>query len=178
VTAAAFLGSIGDPRGYDNSAQILRAAGLSLIEHPSGILRGTKRISKRGRLLLRQSAYIFAVRRIAQDGLFRAEYDALCVRNGGQKMKAVVAVMRSELRLMYSVARDRRMFTPEVLDWRARPARAVMAGRPMADLDTVISVAMTVFRQHRVGTNFAAAADQTSEDVVQELIDAKGWRAE
>jgi hypothetical protein len=66
---------------------------------------------------------MFAVRSITQDGLFRAEYDALCARNGGQKMKAVVAVMRSGLRLMYSVARDRRQFTAEVPDWRARPAR-------------------------------------------------------
>jgi hypothetical protein len=34
---------------------------------------------------------------------------------------------------------------------------------------------MTVLR-HRVVTNFAAeAADRTSEDVVRELIDAKGW---
>jgi len=123
VTAAVFLGSIGDPCAYDNSAQILRVAGLSLIERSSGILRGTKRISKRGRPLLRQSAYMFAVRSITEGGLFRAEYDALCARNGGQKMKAVVAVMRSGLRLMYSVARDRRLFTAEVPDWRARPAR-------------------------------------------------------
>ena len=54
-------------------------------------------------------------------------------------------------------------------------ARAALAGRPMADLDDVRSVAMTVLR-HRVVTNFAAeAADRTSEDVVRELIDAKAW---
>ncbi|MBK9069375.1 MAG: transposase [Gemmatimonadetes bacterium] len=83
------------PRAYESSGQILRVAGLSLIERSSGILRGTKRISKRGRPLLRQAAYMFAVRSITEDGLFRAEYEALCQRNGGQKMKAVVAVMRS-----------------------------------------------------------------------------------
>ena len=99
VTAAVFLGSIGDPRAYESGAQILRVAGLSLVERSSGILRGTKRISKRGRPLLRQAAYMFAVRSITKGGLFRAEYEALCQRNGGQKMKAVVAVMRSGLRL-------------------------------------------------------------------------------
>jgi len=74
----------------------------------------------------------------------------------------------------------------EYVEWGAGPrasqylvlgakARAALAGRPMADLEDVISVAMTVLR-HRVVTNFAAeAADRTSEDVVQELIDAKGW---
>lgn len=126
VTAAAFLGSIGDPRAYESSAQILRVAGLTLIERSSGILRGTKRISKRGRPLLRQAAYMFAVRSITKGGLFRAEYEALCQRNGGQKMKAVVAVMRSGLRLLYSVARDRRAFTAEPPVWRDRPAPRVV----------------------------------------------------
>jgi MoxR-like ATPase len=54
-------------------------------------------------------------------------------------------------------------------------ARAALAGRPMADLDDVRTVALTVLR-HRVVTNFAAeAADRTSEDVVRELLDTKGW---
>jgi transposase len=113
VTAAIFLGSIGDPQAYESGQQILRVAGLSLVERSSGVLRGTKRISKRGRPLLRHAAYMFAVRSITRDGLFRAEYEALCQRNGGAKMKAVVAVMRSGLRLLYSIARDRRMFTVE-----------------------------------------------------------------
>lgn len=113
VTAAVFLGSIGDPRAYECGAQILRVAGLSLVERSSGIHHGTKRISKRGPPLLRQAAFMFAVRSITRGGIFRSEFEALCQRNGGRKMKAVVAVMRSGLRLLYSVARDRRMFTAE-----------------------------------------------------------------
>lgn len=111
VTAAIFLGSIGDPRAYESGQQVLRVAGLSLVERSSGVHRGAKRISKRGRPLLRQAAYMFAVRSITTGGLFRAEYEALCQRNGGAKMKAVVAVMRAGLRLLYSIARDRRRFT-------------------------------------------------------------------
>ena len=113
TTAAIFLGAIGDPRAYESAEQILRVAGLSLVERSSGILRGQKRISKRGRPLLRRAAYMFAVRNIRQGGLFRAEYDGLIVRNGGQAMKALGAVMRSSLRLMFSIARDRRTFTVE-----------------------------------------------------------------
>ena len=120
VTAAVFLGSIGDPRAYDAGAQILRVAGLSLVERSSGALHGTKRISKRGRPLLRAAAYLFAVRSITHGGLFRADYEALCARNGGQKLKAVVAVMRSGLQLMYSIARDRRRFTVEAPPRRTR----------------------------------------------------------
>ncbi len=74
----------------------------------------------------------------------------------------------------------------EYVEWGAGPrasqylvlgakARAALAGRPMADLDDVRSVAMTVLR-HRVVTNFAAeAADRTSEDVVRELLDSRAW---
>jgi len=74
----------------------------------------------------------------------------------------------------------------EYVEWGAGPrasqylvlgakARAALDGRPMADLEDVKSVAMTVLR-HRVVTNFAAeAADRTSEDVVRELIAGKGW---
>jgi MoxR-like ATPase len=77
-------------------------------------------------------------------------------------------------------------FIREYVDWGAGPrasqylvlgakARAAMAGRPIADLDDVRSVAPAVLR-HRVVTNFAAeAADRTSEDLVQELIGGKAW---
>lgn len=113
VSAATFLGFIGDPAAYEAHQQILKVAGLSLVERSSGVMRGTKRISKRGRPLLRKTAYMFAVRSIGTGGLYRAEYEALVARNGGRKRKALVAVMRSSLRLWYSIARDRRMFTPE-----------------------------------------------------------------
>ncbi len=76
----------------------------------------------------------------------------------------------------------------EYVDWGAGPrasqylvlgakARAALAGRPMADLDDVRSVALAVLR-HRVVTNFAAeAADRTSEDIVRELVGGKAWLA-
>jgi MoxR-like ATPase len=81
---------------------------------------------------------------------------------------------------------DAPAFIKEYVDWGAGPrasqylvlgakARAAMAGRPMADLDDVRSVAPAVLR-HRVVTNFAAeAADRTSEDLVRELIGNKAW---
>jgi MoxR-like ATPase len=81
---------------------------------------------------------------------------------------------------------DAPAFIREYVDWGAGPrasqylvlgakARAAMAGRPMADLDDVRSVAPSVLR-HRVVTNFAAeAADRTSEDLVRELIGNKAW---
>ena len=120
VTAAIFLGGIGDPQAYESAEQVLKVAGLSLIERSSGVLHGTQRLSKRGRPLLRAIAYMFAVRSITERGLFRQEYEALLERNGHKPIKALAAVMRSALKLMFSVARDRRTFTPEPPKWRRR----------------------------------------------------------
>jgi transposase len=126
VTAAMFLGSIGDPRAYHSGREVLKVAGLSLVERSSGILVGQKRISKRGRPALRVAAYMFAVRSIRRGGLFRAEFEGLVARNGGKRLKAVVAVSRSALRLLYSIARDRRLFS------QTPPGPA---GRPPSDAD-------------------------------------------
>ncbi|MFQ5704329.1 MAG: AAA family ATPase [Gemmatimonadales bacterium] len=74
----------------------------------------------------------------------------------------------------------------EFVDWGAGPrasqylvlgskARAALDGRPMADLDDLKSVALSVLR-HRVVVNFAAeAAGRTAQDVCAELIDGGGW---
>jgi MoxR-like ATPase len=104
-----------------------------------------------------------------------------------------IPVSRSLIRAAVSLARMTRPADPEAppfikefVDWGAGPrasqylvlgakARAALAGRPMADLDDVRTVAPAVLR-HRVVTNFAAeAADRTSEDLVLELIAGKGW---
>jgi len=77
----------------------------------------------------------------------------------------------------------------EYVSWGAGPrasqflvlgakARAALEGRPMADLDDVKSVALSVLR-HRVVVNFAAeAAGRTAEDVCRELIDSGAWMAD
>jgi len=77
-------------------------------------------------------------------------------------------------------------FIREYVEWGAGPrasqylvlgakARAAMAGRPMADLDDVRTVAPAVLR-HRIVTNFSAeAAERTSESLVQELVAGAAW---
>ncbi len=104
-----------------------------------------------------------------------------------------IPVSRGLIRAAVSLARmtrppdpDAPAFIKEYVDWGAGPrasqylvlgakARAALAGRPMADLDDVRTVAPAVLR-HRMVTNFAAeAADRTSEDLVRELIAGKAW---
>ncbi len=78
-------------------------------------------------------------------------------------------------------------FIKEFVEWGAGPrasqylvlgakARAAMDGRPMADLDDVNEIARQVLR-HRLVTNFAAeAAERSADDLIQELVEGKGWR--
>jgi MoxR-like ATPase len=77
-------------------------------------------------------------------------------------------------------------FVKEYVDWGAGPrasqfmalgakARAALDGRPMADLDDLKDVALSVLR-HRVVVNFAAeAAGRTAHDVCEELIASGNW---
>ena len=74
----------------------------------------------------------------------------------------------------------------EYVSWGAGPrasqflvlgakARAALDGRPMADLDDVRSVALSVLR-HRVVVNFAAeAAGRSADDLCRELIETGTW---
>src|SRR5690554_7067029 len=87
VTAAVFLGSIGDPRAYDSSRQALKVGGLSLVVSESGMQRGKPRLSKRGRPELRRQAYLFAVRSVRRGGLFRADYERALAANPGTPRK-------------------------------------------------------------------------------------------
>ncbi len=79
-------------------------------------------------------------------------------------------------------------FIKEYIAWGAGPrasqylvlgakAQAALDGRPMADLDDVKSVALSVLR-HRVVVNFAAeAAGRTADDICQQLIESTTWMA-
>jgi transposase len=113
VTAGVFLGSLGDPQAYDSSREILALARLTLVERSSGILKGEKRISKRGRPVLRKHAHMFAVRSVHRGGIFRQEYEALLARNGHKTIPALTAIARQGLRLLFAVARSERPWTPE-----------------------------------------------------------------
>ncbi len=131
-------------------------------------------------------------------GSLRGSVEPVLSAEGLLEMQALVRripVSRGLIRSAVSLARmtrpadgDAPAMVREYVDWGAGPrasqylvlgakARAALAGRPMADLDDVRSVAPAVLR-HRVVTNFAAeAADRTSEDIVRELVGGKAWLA-
>jgi hypothetical protein len=130
VTAATFLGCVGDVRAYDSSKQIIRLAGLSLVEASSGTHKGRERISKRGRPVLRRFAYLLAMRCVRKSGFFRAEFEAMVQRNGGVKIKAIAALSREVLKILYTIAKERRAFVLVHVPAGARPRRLTADGTP------------------------------------------------
>lgn len=108
LTAAAILGEIGDPTSYQSVRQVVRLAGLTLIERSSGTRRGHPHRARGGRSIVRRFLYMLAVRSVrkqAADPSWRERYLALLDRNGGVATKALVALMRRWLRRCFAVAR-------------------------------------------------------------------------
>jgi transposase len=109
ITLATILGEAGDFRQYQNVSQIIKLSGLNLYEISSGQHRGRKRITKRGRPLLRQMLYLAGLRLIKQEGVFSQFYKRL-VEKGKAKPQAIVAMGCKLLRVLFAMVRDNRKF--------------------------------------------------------------------
>ena len=105
VTAAGLIGEVGDFRQFKTISEIIKLAGLDLFEISSGKHRGTRRISKRGRSLLRKFLYNAAVQMISKVGIMKETYQNY-LKRGMIKMKALTAIARKLLRIIFALVRD------------------------------------------------------------------------
>lgn len=105
--AVALLGYLGDPGDYGSASQYEKGAGLNLRERSSGKYKGELKITKRGPGQLRQYLYLLACRTVRADGCpyVRAWYQERLRRNGGCRMKGLVAVMRKLIAALYHIGR-------------------------------------------------------------------------
>ena len=104
-TSAVLAVLVGDPRQFHSAASYLKALGLNLGVYSSGkSKRGQLRISKRGASYPRRLLYMMALRYIANDPVVRAWYQSYLDRNGGIRLKGVVAVMRKLARALWAIA--------------------------------------------------------------------------
>jgi transposase len=128
VCAATIVAELGTPEDYEHPRQVLKLAGMNLVEKSSGLYRGRTRQSKRGRPELRRQLYLLAARWVHRGrGLYRPYYEALLARNGGLKTKAVCAVARKLVPLVLAVAQSGEPFDRE--RWlRDRHIRGLEAG--------------------------------------------------
>lgn len=112
VTCAGLLGEIGDFSQYRSADEIIKLAGLNLYEISSGMHKGQKRISKRGRSLLRKVLYHIALSAIRCADGFRDRYEAMKARNV-PPMKALVAMMTKLIRVMVALVKHQERFSSE-----------------------------------------------------------------
>jgi transposase len=112
ISVAIILGEAGDLRRYHKAQELIKLAGLNLFEISSGMHQGRRHISKRGRPLLRKCLFFAALRTVKTGGAFRAVYVRPTQVNRMQKTKALVAISRKLLRLVFALVRDEVAYQP------------------------------------------------------------------
>lgn len=105
ITVAGLIGEVGDFREYKTISEILKFAGLDLFEISSGIHKGQRRISKRGRSLMRKLLFFASINVVHKGGIMHEYYQG-CLARGMLKMKALTAVSRKLLGVIFALVRD------------------------------------------------------------------------
>lgn len=105
VTVAAIIGEVGDFTSFPTQGAIIKLAGLNLYEISSGNHRGERHISKRGRQLMRKLLFFVSLNVVRKGGIMHQKYQDM-VERGMKKIKALVAISRRLLQLMYALVRD------------------------------------------------------------------------
>lgn len=115
-TAAILVAYLGDFREYSSAQALVRSAGLNLKTRSSGKKKGQLKITKRGPSAVRRWLFMAVLRWIQDDVIAKAWYQRKIGRNGGNKMKAVVALMRKLLAGLFHVARGERFESSKLFD--------------------------------------------------------------
>jgi len=105
VTAAGLIGEVGDFRKFQTLSEVIKLAGLDLFEISSGIQKGNRHISKRGRPLLRKLLFFAALNTARKGGIMHGLYMRYLQR-GMPKIKALVAIARKILGIIFALVRD------------------------------------------------------------------------
>ena len=105
VTASGIVAELGDIRQYKNPKQIIKMAGLSLIENSSGKKKGQTSISRRGRKDLRRLLYQAMLGMIRTNTAFREMYIYYTTRRKNQLIgkQAIIALCRKLLRIIHAI---------------------------------------------------------------------------
>ena len=111
VTVAGLIGEVGDFSKFRTQSEIMKLAGLDLYEISSGKRKGQRRISKRGRSLLRKILYSAAVGTIRKNGIMCGYYASLIGR-GMVRTSALIVIAKKLLRIIHAMVRDDRDYIP------------------------------------------------------------------
>jgi transposase len=110
VTVAGLIGEVGDFRKFKTISEVTKLAGLDLYEISSGKhQKGRRRISKRGRPLMRKLLFFAAINTIKSGGIMHDKYQQM-LKRGMKKIKALVAISRKLLAIIFALVRENSVY--------------------------------------------------------------------
>jgi len=117
VTAASFLGEIGDPMRFNHPRQINKMAGYNLVEDSSGKNKSGTAISKRGRKNLRSVLYQIALTMVAVNNEMKELYRYLKTRpnNPLKKKQALVVISKKIVTVIYNLVKKQTKYKAELV---------------------------------------------------------------
>jgi transposase len=115
ITVAGLVGEVGDFTHFNTRQELLKHAGLDLFEISSGKHRGQRRISKRGRPLLRKLLYFAALNTVRKSGIMHKPYQQH-LQKGMPRIKALIAIARKLLGIMLALVRTQSEYSQQPLE--------------------------------------------------------------
>lgn len=117
VTAASFLGEIGDPLSFDHPRQISKMAGYNLIEDSSGKNKSGTVISKRGRKNLRSVLYQMVMTMVAVNNEMKELYQYLKTRENNplKKKQALIVISKKIVTIIYNLVKKQAEYKAELV---------------------------------------------------------------
>ena len=114
VTAARFLGEVGDPLRFNDARQISNYAGYNLTEDSSGKSKSGTVISKRGRSQLRGLLYQMAFTMVNCNPEMKALHKHLTTRtkNPLKKKQSLVVISKKIIIVIYSLLKKQTTYNP------------------------------------------------------------------
>ena len=109
VTAAGLIGEVGDFNKFNTISEITKLAGLDLFEISSGQFKGQRRISKRGRPMMRKLLFFAAINMVKSTGIMHKKYKQMLDR-GMLKMKALIAIARKILGIIFAIVHNNTVY--------------------------------------------------------------------
>lgn len=117
VTAASYLGEVGDLLRFDHPRQISKMAGYNLVEDSSGKSKSGTIISKRGRKNLRSILYRIALVMVARNNEMKELYQYLKMRkdNPLKKKQALVVISKKIITVIYYLVKKNMEYKSELV---------------------------------------------------------------
>lgn len=115
ITAATFVGEVGDINRFQDPRQIQKLAGFNLVENSSGKHKGKTSISRRGRRRLRHGLFFAMISILGKNPEFRLLHQRNLMRekNPLNKMQSIVALCGKLIRVFFALLSKGVDYSPE-----------------------------------------------------------------